>query len=114
MLQVKNRKLTEELQGQNDPSKELELTEELVSVREENSRLAKELDELTTVCTNGKGDLEELQQLQQQVKEQSKLVQEQQQVLAGAEVEIGPLSEQLMQKQTLAELEQTLRCGKRD
>lgn len=75
-LQIENRKLREELQGRNDPSKELELTEELVSVREENIRLAKELDELTILCAKGRGDLEELEQLQQQVEEQSELVRE--------------------------------------
>ena len=104
-LQVENRKLREELQGQNDPSKELQLTEELISVREENVRLAKELEELTIVCAKGRDDAEELQQLRQQVEEQSELVQERQQALLGAEEEIGRLSEQLIQQQTMAELE---------
>ena len=45
-LQVENRKLKEELQGQNHQCKELELTQELVAVREENIRLTKELDEV--------------------------------------------------------------------
>ena len=54
-LQVENRKLREELQGRgHDPSKELELTQELISVREENIRLTKELDELTTLYANGR------------------------------------------------------------
>ena len=104
-LQVENRKLREELQGQNDPSKELQLTEELISVREENVRLAKELEELTMVCAKGRDDTEELQHLRQQVEEQGELVQERQQALLGAEEEIGRLSEQLIQQQTMAELE---------
>ena len=61
VLQVENRKLREELQGQKDPSKELKLTEELISVREENVRLAEELEELTIVCAKGREDAEELQ-----------------------------------------------------
>ena len=56
-LQVKNRKLREEIQGQNDPSKELQLTEELISVREENVCLAKEPEELTIVCAKGRDDM---------------------------------------------------------
>ena len=104
-LQVENRKLREELQGQKDPSKELKLTEELISVREENVRLAEELEELTIVCAKRREDAEELQQLRQQIEEQSELVRERQQTLLGAEEEIGRLSEQIIQQQTMAELE---------
>ena len=104
-LQVENRKLREELQGQKDPSKELQLTEELISVREENVRLAEELEELTIVCAKGREDAEELQQLRQQIEEQGELVRERQQTLLGAEEEIGRLSEQIIQQQTMAELE---------
>ena len=93
VLQVENRKLREALQGEKDPSKELQLTEELISVREENVCLAKEVEELKITCGKGRDDGEELQQLRQQVEEQ--LVWEQQQVLLGAKEEIGRLSEQL-------------------
>ena len=88
-----------------DPSKELQLTEELISVREENIRLTKELEELTIVCAEGREDAEELQQLQQQIEEQGELVRERQQTLLGVEEEIGRLSEQMIQQQTMAELE---------
>ena len=73
-LQVENRNLKEELQVQTNQSKELELTQELVAVWEENICLVREWDELTTRYEKGRTELQEMEQLQQQVDEQSKLV----------------------------------------
>ena len=91
-LQVENWKLREELQEQNGLNKELELTQELIVVREENIGLTKELDKVTTLYQKERASLEELEQLHQQVDEQGELVREQQQALAAAEKEIDQLS----------------------
>ena len=72
VLQVEKRKRKEQLAG--GPKKELELTQQLVCVREENLRLAKELDEVT-------GEL----QRQQEINEQDELVQQQQALVAAEE-----------------------------
>ena len=78
VLQVEKRKLKEQLAG--GPEKELELTQQLVCVREENLRLAKELDEVT-------GEL----QRQQEINEQD--VVQQQQALVAAEEDNRRVSE---------------------
>ena len=84
-LQVEKWQLKEELQGWNNQCKELELTQELVAVREENIHLTKELDEVTTLYKKAKMDLQASEQLeeelQQQVNEQSELVQKRQELL---------------------------------
>ena len=90
-LRVENSKLKEQLQGHErriNPDEELELIQELATMREEDTRLAKELAELTTLYEKGKNDLLELEQLQQQVDEQSELIQGRQEALATAEGEI--------------------------
>ena len=107
-LQVENSKLKEQLQGHErriNPDEELELTQELAAMQEEDTCLTKELAELTTLYKKGKNDLQELEQLQQQVDEQSELIQERQEALATAEREIERLSEQLTRIQDTAELE---------
>ena len=101
-LQVENRKLKEQLSG--GPDKELELTQELVCVREENLRLAKELDEAATLHQQEMAS-QRLQQ-QQLTNEHSELAHQQQQALVAAEEEIKRLSEQLARQETTAELEQ--------
>ena len=77
-LRVENSKLKEQLQGHErriNPDEELELIQELATMQEEDTCLAKELAELTTLYEKGKNDLLELEQLQPQVDEQSELIQ---------------------------------------
>ena len=90
-LRVENSKLKEQLRGHErriNPDEELELIQELAAMREEDTCLAKELAELMTLYKKGKNDLQELEQLQQQVDEQSELIQGRQEALATAEGEI--------------------------
>ena len=72
-LQIENRRLREELKGQPDQSRELELVQELVTVREENLSLTKELDQVTSLT--GKNESELAEQLQQQINKQEQVVQ---------------------------------------
>ena len=72
-LQIENRRLHEELKGQPDQSSELELVQELVTVREENLSLTKELDQVMSLT--GKNESELAEQLQQQINKQEQVVQ---------------------------------------
>jgi len=65
------------------------LLQELVTVREENLSLTKELDQVMRLT--GKNESELAEQLQQQINKQEQVVQQQQKTLMAAEVKIKQL-----------------------
>ena len=96
-LQVENRKLREERRNSVEQARELELTEQLVAIQEENLQLAQRLSAVNAQLVSedrqehdadsqGSRRLEEqLLELQQQVEEQTTIVASQQQALSTAQ-----------------------------
>ena len=107
-LQVENRKLQEERQNSMEQARELELTEQLVTIREENLQLTQRLSAVNSQLVSedhqeqdadsaeGSRWLEEqLLKLQQQAEEQTTIVASQQQALLTVQEQIDRLQERL-------------------
>ena len=115
-LQVENRKLREERPNSVEQARELELTEQLVAIREENVQLTQQLSAVNAQLLSGdrrerdaysqeSPQLEEqLVELQQQVEEQTTIVASQQQALSTAQEQIDKLQEQLEHERVSEEL----------
>ena len=111
-LQVEDRKLREEQQDGVEQAKELKLTEELVTVRQENLELTQQLcvvnaqqaskERRNEAPTGGMED--QVFELQQQVEEQATIVTNQQQELSDAQEQVDGLRRQLERQIDDAEL----------
>ena len=106
-----NRKLREEQQDSVERARELELTEELVPVQEENLQLTQQLSVVNSQLASeersadAQGRMEEqVLELQQQVEEQATMVANQQQALSAAQEQMNRLQEQLEREREEAEL----------
>ena len=110
-LQVENRKLREGQQDSVKRARELELTEELVAVREENLQLTQQLSVVNSQLdseergADAQAHMEEqVLELQQQVEEQATMVANQQQALSAAQEQMNRLQEQLEHESEEAEV----------
>ena len=111
-LQVENRKLREQQRDGVEHARELELTEELVTVRQENLELTQQLSVVNTQLaseehrseTPTRGTEEQVLELQQQVEEQTTIVVNQQQELSNAQEQVERLRRQLECERDDAEL----------
>ena len=111
-LQAENRKLREQQWDGVEHARELELTEELVTGRQENLELTQQLSVVNTQLasvehhteTPTRGTEEQVLELQQQVEEQSTIVANQQQELSNAQEQMERLRRQLECERDDAEL----------
>ena len=106
-----NRKLWEGQQDSMELARELELTEELVPVQEENLQLTQQLSVVNSQLASeersadAQGRMEEqVLELQQQVEEQATMVANQQQALSAAQEQMNRLQEQLEREREEEEL----------
>ena len=111
-LQVENRKLREQQRDGVEHARELEPTEELVTVRQENLKLTQQLSVVNAQLaseehraeTPNRGTEEQVLELQQQVEEQTTIVANQQQELSNAQEQVERLRRQLECERDDAEL----------